>query len=192
MLERKVIKEINRGDEKAFRALYESYFPKVAAYAQKLLHSREDAREVAQDVFVKLWIKRRQLDSEQSISGLIYRITKFLCIDRIRKLEKTVKTATISTVVETAERSLEADYLSEELYSTYVTIIEKLPQKRKLIFELSRNKNLSHKEIAQKLNISPKTVEAQVRLALQQIRDGIKKYSTTVISMFVLFIESFV
>lgn len=188
MVEKKIIQKVRSGDEKAFRCLYEMYFYKVINYANKILHSREDSREAAQDVFIKLWNKRSELDPEQSVSGLIFRITKCLAIDRIRKRENDLKTLNITTAYEVGGLSLEREYLDEELYSVYRTILEKLPQKRKLIFELSRDKNLSYKEIAFKLNISTKTVEAQVRLALQQIRKDIKKYSDTLfISLVILF-----
>ena len=188
MLNKKVICEIRSGDEKAFRVLYELYFFKVSNYAYKLLHSREDAREIAQDVFVKLWNKRCELDPEQSISGLIFRIAKFLAIDKIRKEVRAIKTSSISEAFEVEEKSLEADYLTNELHSIYLGIVEKLPVKRKLIFQLSRNSRLSHIEIAQELNISIKTVEAQIRLALQQIREEITRYSGTIhISLITLF-----
>lgn len=177
MLDKKLIHEIRRGDEKAFRVMYELYFPKVVSYATKLLRSQEDSKEVAQDVFVKLWAKRYELDSSQSISGLIFRITKFLAIDRIRKQENELKMSNISMAFQVGGRSLEAEYLDAELNSVYLGSVEKLPNKRRLIFQLSRSKELSHKEISQKLNISTKTVEAQIRLALQQIREDIGKYS---------------
>lgn len=152
------------------------------------MHSREDCREVAQDVFIKLWNKRTELDVDQSISGLIFTITRYLAIDRIRKEENNIRTLSISTAVGVSGQSLETEYLDEELYAVYRGIIEKLPEKRKYIFELSRDNHLSYKEIAQKLNISTKTVEAQIRLTLQQIRDDIKKYSDTLlISLIILF-----
>lgn len=156
--------------------MYELYFFKVINYARKLLYSEEDTRETAQDVFVKLWAKRYEIDPDQSISGLIFRITKCLCIDRIRMQAGNVKPSGISMAFEVAERSLEIEYLSKELHSVYQEIVNKLPEKRRLIFHLSRNEDLSHREIAQKLNISIKTVETQIRLGLQQIREDIRKY----------------
>lgn len=188
MIEGKLICAIKEGDEKAFRVLYESYFYKVINYSCKLLHSKEDAREVAQDVFVKLWNKREYLDPAQSASGLIFRMTKFLSIDRIRKYQNAFPTIALSDASDIAEPSFETAYLYEELHSAYDKIIAKLPQKRRIIFQLSRNENLSYKEIAEKLNISTKTVEAQIRLALQQIREDINRYSEAlVILLIVLF-----
>ena len=173
-----LVHSIKQGDEKAFRVMYESYFPKVINYAQKLLRSREDAREVAQDVFIKLWTKRYELDPNQSVAGLIFRITKFLAIDRIRKQEHNIKTSAFSGSFEISDRSLETEYMGKELHSIYLGSIQKLPRKRRLIFQLSRNRNLPYKKISQRLKISTKTVEAQIRLALQQIREDIGKYAT--------------
>lgn len=187
MLDKKLIYAVKRGDEKAFRVMFELYFSRVVNYAAKLLHSREDAREVAQDVFMKLWAKRYELDVNQSVSGLIFRITKCLSIDRIRMQESAIKTSDIAGALDVEDRSLESDYLHEELRSVYVGSLQKLPRKRRMIFHLSRNRNLSYKEIARRLNISTKTVEAQIRLALQQIRQDISKYSA-VLAPFIPFL----
>lgn len=181
MQEKDLIKRIRKGNEKAFRSLYGLYFHKVANYAFKLLHSEEDAREVAQDVFIKLWNMRLQLDADKPISGLMFKITKFTSIDLIRKQRTTVKTIHICDVPLFGDYTLDNDLNGRELYAEYLRILDRLPEKRRRIFQMSRDDNLSHKEIATKLNISIKTVEAQIRLALQQFRKYLKDYSNTMI-----------
>ena len=185
MKEQLLIAKIKRGDEIAFRNLYDLYFHKVLNYSYKILHSWEDAKEVTQDVFVKLWDKRAELNAEKSVSGFIFRITRFTSIDKLRKLNKQVDTLSISSAHNMVDRSMENELLDRELSSVYESIINKLPPKRKLIFQLSRDENLTYKEISEQLHISIKTVEAQIRLALQQIREDLKKYSST-LSMLLL------
>lgn len=187
VVEGQVIEKIKAGSDKAFRTVYEMYFIKVFNYALKFIKSPEDAREIAQDVFVKLWDKRASLDSEQPISGLIFRIAKFLSIDRLRKQSK-VKFLELLPVHEKCVMNIEEDMHGVELYGVYNGILERLPPKRKLIFEMSRDHNMTYNEIAVKLHISPRTVETQISLALRQIRTEIVKYSDSMIVALV-FIE---
>ncbi|MDN5202178.1 RNA polymerase sigma-70 factor [Fulvivirgaceae bacterium BMA10] len=179
MKEKDLIKRIRKGNEKAFRSLYELYFNKVANYAFKLLRSEEDAREVAQDVFIKLWNMKEELEAEKPISGLIFKITKFTSIDLIRKQQANIRTIHLWETPLLGDCMPDSDLNGRELYAEYLKILSRLPEKRKRIFQMSRDENLSHKEIAAKLNISVKTVEAQIRLALQQIRKYLKDYSNT-------------
>ena len=180
MQEKDLIKRIRKGNEKAFRSLYGLYFNKVANYAFKLLHSEEDAREVAQDVFIKLWNMREQLEPNKSISALMFKITKFTSIDLIRKQQSTVRTVHIGNAPLFGNATtIDNDLNGQELYAEYLRILDRLPEKRRQIFQMSRDENLSHKDIAAKLQISVKTVEAQIRLALQQIRKYLKNYSNT-------------
>lgn len=188
MKEKDLIKRIRRGNEKAFRSLYGHYFHKVANYAYKLLHSEEDAREVAQDVFIKLWNMRGQLEPNKPISGLMFKITKFTSIDLIRKQQSKVRTVHIEDAPLFGNCTIDNDLNGRELYTEYLRVLERLPEKRRRIFQMSRDENLSHKEIAEKLQISIKTVEAQIRLALQEIRKYLKDYSNTmVVALMVIF-----
>jgi len=180
MIRKSLILKIKKGSEYAFRELYDLYFYKVANYAYKMLHSKEDATEVAQDVFVRLWNKREQLDTEQSVEGLVFRITKFIAIDRLRKQQHLPQTFGISSAIDMSERSLENKFLDEELFNIYEQVLGRLPEKRRRIFQLSRDEHLSYKEIALRLNISIKTVEAQIRLALQQIREDLGAYTNKI------------
>jgi len=167
-----LIEKIKRGDSKALRSLYDVYFIRIVNFSYKLLHNKDDACEVAQDVFMKIWDIRAGLDEHKSVSALIFRIAKFKSIDLLRKSESRIKLQTIdhskNFLVDVG--SADQNIFVEELKREYLSVINKLPPKRKLIFQMSRDQNLTYNEIAQKLNISPKTVEAQIRLALQQIK----------------------
>lgn len=186
MTEGSLIKKITSGDDKAFRALYELYFHKTFNYAVKIIKSQEDALEITQDVFLKIWDKRGSLDPQQSLSGLIFRITKFLSIDRLRKQRNKIKFLNIVSTEDIGEHSIEQEIFGAELFDRYNEILAKLPPKRRLIFQLSRDNNLSYNEIARELHISPRTVEAQIRLALQQIRSEISNYSDSLLTAVLL------
>ncbi|MEQ9286858.1 MAG: RNA polymerase sigma-70 factor [Cyclobacteriaceae bacterium] len=170
-----LIEKIRAGDTKALRQLYDAYFLRVVNFAYKLLHNKEDACEVAQDVFVKIWDIRKGLDEHKSVSGLIFRITKFKSIDLLRKAENRVGILGIepSNNFFVNEQTAEQGLFAKELEEEYERALEGLPDKRRRIFRMSREDNLTYKQIADKLDISPKTVEAQIRLALQQIREGL-------------------
>ena len=167
-----LIEKIKRGDSKALRILYDTYFLRVVNYSYKLLHNKDDACEVAQDVFIKIWDMRAGLDEHKSSSGLIFRIAKFKSIDYLRKAESRIVLRRMDNSNELFidSNSFEHDLFAEELQDEYHKVVDRLPSKRRRIFQLSRDENLTYKQIAQKLDISPKTVEAQIRLALQQLR----------------------
>lgn len=178
-----LIEKIRAGDTKALRQLYDAYFLRVVNFAYKLLHNKEDACEVAQDVFVKIWDIRAGLDEHKSVSGLIFRITKFKSIDLLRKAESRVSMHGIepSNNFFVNGQTADQELFAKELEVEYEKVLVALPDKRRRIFSMSREENLTYRQIADKLGISPKTVEAQIRLALQQIREGLAHHKDDIL-----------
>lgn len=174
--EKALIRSITRGNELAFRTIYDQYFYKVSNYAFKLLHCVDDANEVAQDVFIKIWNKRNELDENKSLSALLFRITKFTSIDKIRQ-KQPYSSVSLNMLGDIAIGYMENNLHEEELNHIYQSILDKLPAKRRQIFIMSRENDLSHKEIAKQLNLSVKTIESHIGLALKQIRIELKNHS---------------
>ncbi len=180
-----LIEKIRAGDTHALRVLYDTYFLRVVNFAYKLVQNKDDACEIAQDVFIKIWDIREGLDEHKSVSGLIFRMTKFKSIDLLRKAEKRVNTVQIEpsdnffVTNQTADQSL----FTKELELAYRKTLSQLPARRKQIFLMSREDNLTYKQIAAKLGISSKTVEAQIRLALHQIREELTHYREDIVTI---------
>lgn len=133
--------------------------------------SQEDAQEVCQDVFMKLWESREQLDEEGALNGYIFTMAKNNILKQYRKrayaivLEKYWKIHTPNSTP-SSEEQLESKQLEE--YSN--EFIEKLPEKQKEIIKLRINEYLSNEEIALQLKLSKRTVENQVYRALKRLK----------------------
>ncbi|AVM53064.1 RNA polymerase sigma-70 factor (ECF subfamily) [Bacteroides zoogleoformans] len=165
----------DRQTELKFQRFFTTYFPKVKNFAQMLLKSDSDAEDVAQEVFCKLWPKPEiWLDNEQEPDNYVFTMTRNIVLNIFkhqqieREYQAEVEKAILHELAEN-EEALNNVYYKEMLMIIRLTL-EKMPKRRKLIFELSRFQGLSHKEIAEKLDVSIRTVEHQVYLALVELK----------------------
>ena len=187
-LEIKLISRLRNSDVKAFDQLFRNYSRNLYRFAFSLLKNKDDAEGIVQEVFLRVWNKRADIDSNRSFKSWLFTISYNLIIDELRlrlkekeylnHLEKFFNTQDIIT-------ENEADY---NLLKTQIDeVMEKLPDKRKVIYRLSRVEGLSNKEIAEKLNLSVKTVENQINLALKFLKFSLGKdllAATLFISLF--------
>lgn len=170
--------KVKTGDLKAYETLFHRYYKHLCAFSSGIIHDDAAAEEIVQDFFVKLWEKRNQITIETSVKHYFFRSVKNLCLNHIQhnkiKLRYSQKMMTESDQQVTAEDH-EADF---ELYEKIEESIGSLPEKRREIFRLSREEGLKYREIAERLNISVKTVEAQMGLAIKTLREKLKNYYT--------------
>lgn len=168
--------EMKRGKEYAFDFFFNYYYPGLCIYAQKMVSlSKEEARDVVQDVFVKFWNDREKLDILFSIRSYLFVSVKNKCLDLLRKKNRNIKIQEITDQHDITDESFESFVLSE-LESHFNKSLNKLPERCREIFELSRLHGLKNREIATKLNLSEKTVENQVTKALHILKEELKDY----------------
>jgi RNA polymerase sigma-70 factor (ECF subfamily) len=173
-----LIEKIKKGDEKAFETLFHSYYGFLCLYATKILKNDSAAEEIVQDFFVKFWEKREHISIETSIKNYLFRSIKNHSINYI-KHNKTKLRYTQKVISESEDNySDDNNFPETELIDKIEESISSLPEKRKEIFRLSRQDGLKYHEIAKKLNISIKTVETQMSLAIKTLRDKLKNYSS--------------
>ena len=171
-----IIKQLKRGSEAAFEALYDLFSAKIFSVAMRLGASTEDAEEVVQEVFLKLWTNRANINEELSINAYLLTITKNTVINRHKKqayetaYKKYLEKQDLHSFMGTEEQVHYSDF--EQLAQNF---IQKLPTQQKEIFVLAKKQNLSSKEIAEKLNLSVRTVENQVYRATKKIKTEFKK-----------------
>lgn len=162
---------IRRGDEHAFRAIYDRYFDVLYAHAYQKLRNREDAQDVTQELFTVLWDKRRAIAPKGNLLPYLYTSIRNRVINIIAR--KKVESVHIQSLQGFINRgSCQTDYLVRErqLSAIIDEEIAALPPRMQEIFELSRRRYLSHKEIAAVLNLSEQTVKKQVNNALRILR----------------------
>lgn len=178
--------KLKEGNELAFQILFKKYYSAMCHFARQFLNDSEMAEETVQDMFVKIWEKRESLNIETSVKHYFFRSVRNHCLNQIQ--HEKIKKQYASKVLETAnhEISTEQYFIEVDLIKRIEASIEALPPKRKEIFRLSREQGMKYKDIAETLNISVKTVEAQMGLALKHLRDELKDFSNHLITLFFL------
>lgn len=156
----------------AFEDNHESLVIKAAL----ILNSEEQAADVVQDVFIKLWEKRKSIVITTSIKSYLFRMVSNESISFLRQRAGKRKVELQDEINDYANEAEESNLETDELKTKIKSAVEMLPTRCKMIFIMSRYKNMSHKEIASMLDISYKTVENQMTKALKHLRLELKEY----------------
>jgi RNA polymerase sigma-70 factor, ECF subfamily len=168
--------EMKKGKEYAFDFFFNYYYPGLCVYVQKMISLPEqEARDIVQDTFIKFWNDREKLNIQYSIRSYLFISVKNRCFDILRKKDRNIKIQEISEAYDIPEESFDT-YVFSELENLFIGSLEKLPERCREVFELSRLHGLKNKEIASKLNISEKTVENQITKALHVLKNELKDY----------------
>jgi RNA polymerase sigma-70 factor (family 1) len=158
---------IKKGSIKAFEAAYHQWSGRLYSYIYRQCNSEAIAEDVVQQVFVRLWEKREHLSPDHTISTQLFRMSRTIFIDELRKAAQSRKYQQEQQLKENfTENALEHKEALRIVYSA----IEQMPPVRKRIFLMSRMEHLTYNQIAERLSISPKTVENHITLALRYLR----------------------
>lgn len=174
--------ELMEGNEKAFNELFNMFYNDVYAYSLSMLKNEVLAEEIVQDVFLNIWLHRDRLNYDLSFKSYVFTITRNLTFNLISKVANSNKLK--EEVFYSSQKSYSPieDSIAEADYDVIKNMaIEQLPPKRRLIFEMSRNKEMSYEEISKELNISVSTVKGQMSKALAEIRDFLETHGDVVL-----------
>lgn len=168
------ILKLAAGDLAAYRFLFDRHFADLCNFLNLYLHSREFSEAIALEIFEYVWEKRETLVIRASFRSFIFTSGKNRAISHYRKQRRSIFT---SLDPEEADDSSSAQFMEvEELRAFLESAINQLPEQSRRIFLMAREENLSHKEIALQLGITPKTVENHVGIALRKLRETLKPY----------------
>ena len=156
-----------------FERLFHQYQPVLVTYAYHFVKSREDAREVVQDVFLGVWNNRQNLKFNSELKAYLFTATRNKCLNFLQKKKLLTVSINQLNIDSDSGIDIEAEIAAAELKTKIFTQIQQLPIKCKEIFLLSRQEGLSYKEIAKRQDVSEKTVENQIGIALKKIRQGL-------------------
>ncbi|WP_337941694.1 RNA polymerase sigma-70 factor [Parabacteroides sp.] len=162
------IKELVLGSHDAFKKLFMNYFPKVKYFVCHLIKSESIAEELAQDVFMKIWERREDLETIESFNSYVYRMAKNIALNYLRR--KYLEDSYLEEYEGETESTIEGDLYVREMELLEQLTVSRMPPKRKAIYEMSRKDGLTNDEIATRMGISKKTVENHLNLALKEIR----------------------
>ncbi len=183
-----LVSRLNKNDMVAFDTLFKRYSEQLYGFSFSLLKNKEDSEEIVQEVFYRVWEKRNEIDSSKSFKSYLFKISYNLIIDQLRlKLRDQNYRKYIENFFDTGAIRIndKIDYYT--IKGEIDAAVKELPQKRKQIYRLSRVKGLSNKEIAEQLEISPKTVENQITLALKHIKAKLGNDILPLLLFFALF-----
>ena len=167
---------LKKGDISSFESIFSLYNKRIYNFCLRLQHSSHDAEETVQRVFVALWEQRITLNEKQSLTSYLYSIARYIVYQDFRqKVYKKAAFESLSLKSAVFNESTKDEVLFLELLNFLDSIIEKLPERQKEIFKLSRYSCMTYKQIAEQLNISENTVDTQIRRALEFLRE---KYKT--------------
>lgn len=172
-----LVTRLSRDDEDAFCELYIMYKDRLVYFAQKFLKSREAAEDVCHDTFAVLWESRRFLDPDSSFSSYLYTITRnrVLNVLRSEQSDEKLREHIMSRAVDAHETTSET-VSTNELQEIIGKALDSLSARQREVFEMSREKNMTHKEIAEILGLSVYTVQEHVSSALKTIREVLRKH----------------
>jgi RNA polymerase sigma-70 factor, ECF subfamily len=184
-IERGMLNGIKAGDQKAFGYVVRLYFNTLLLYARSIVYDTETAREIVQDVFMKIWTSREVLAISSSLQSYLYRMVHNLCLDHIRKKQQKFKLSIVNyhddfhmmEEVFSVEDSCNFfdHYLTEQSEQLLRKGIEELPGQCRDIFILCRYRCLSYQEVAEQLGVSLSTVKTQMARAMTKLRELMKE-----------------
>jgi len=176
-INKEIVHRIALGDQKAFEGLYHLYYKRLCQFAFLTLRSKELSEEAVSDVFFNVWMKREQLTLVRNIRSYLYTAVRHQAIDYLR-----AKNIVPQNEVNVYELELESpeplpdDMMEREQFSVMLQqAFDELPERCRMIARMYFNDQLQYKEIAEILDISRKTVEAQIAIATRKVKEFFEK-----------------
>lgn len=167
---------LQRDNEAAFTELYHRYWKLLFSVAANKLESLPDAEEVVQEVFADLWKRRNEIVIRQSVKSFLAGAARFQVYTQLDKQYRREKQSLAIKTDNTMVSPVEDKYDEKELRERLENAAQNLPERCRLVYELSRKEGLTYREIAKKMDISEKTVENQMGKALKHLRTSIKLF----------------
>lgn len=152
----------------SFKSLFLDYYPKVKSFAVVLVRNEEDADEITQVTFIKLWEHRNRLSSIENLDGYVFKTAKNTAIKFLKSVEKISRSAYLSSFRQSDD--VDSIVNAKEINRIVEETLNEMPATRKRVYIMSRKDGLSNDEIAKALNISKRTVEKHLQLALASLR----------------------
>lgn len=171
MDDRALLQKIQAGDEGAYDTAFRAWYPVLVRVAGALLHDTDAAEEVAQDVMVELWRRRHLVDADMTLGAYLLRSVRNRSLNHLRHLKVRQRSETQVEALYDAPAGADQPIVADELAEAAQKAVAQLPPRCREIFELSRVHGLRYAQIAEALDISQKTVEAQMGKALKILRD---------------------
>lgn len=164
-----LLAQLSEGSKNAFDALYEKYWSNVIDEAYKRIGDRDQAKDIAQEVFTSMWLRGTENPIE-NLPAWLYTVTKNHVYKLLQKKERFVPIPDLLSELESYNDRADAPFLEKELLRAYEALIASLPDQQRVIFKMRYQDDLTPDEIASKLNLSPKTIRNHLGRALLKFK----------------------
>ena len=170
-----LLSAVQRGDQKAFDTLFRRYYPMLCAYGHRFVEL-EDAEEIVEDSLLWIWENRETLVIESSLNSYLFKMVYRRALNKLAHIDATQRADT-RFYEEMQEMLQDTDYYQiEELAKRIEDAVAALPERYREAFVMHRFRDMSYKEIAETLGVSPKTIDYRIQQALKQLRVDLKDY----------------
>lgn len=185
--EKELIDLTSKGDKRAFSALFEAYHKPLGRYVYKMTESLETTEEIVQDVFIKIWIKKEQLNEINSLSNYLFILSRNLVLNYLRKQSRyQIHFQAWDNTKELEVAQLQEEDSYEHLREVVEKAIESLSEQQKRIYKLCKLERLKYEEVAAKLNLSIETIRKHMYLASKTIKLYVKQHNEEAIILLML------
>ena len=169
-------KRIVRGDKAAFEMIFDAYYSKLLKAAAFFLGAYTYADDVVSEVFMKFLNQGKKITKIKNPDNFFFIATKNQALSYQKKLQRQLTDQDSQLRVTVSNINPESKLIEKEILQIIENTITQFPAKRKIIFEMIKEENMSYKEVANKLDLSVKGVEKQMSLAMKSLREALKKY----------------
>jgi RNA polymerase sigma-70 factor (ECF subfamily) len=187
--DKELIRRLKKGDIDAFSRIFYAYSSKLYHFAYGYLKSKEDAEEMVQEIFSKIWDKRADIKEEYEFRSYLFSIAFNYIKKHFRSKALINKYAEFATTNNQESEQIQEDVNYASLKLRVDQLVDQMPEKRKSVFFKSRVEGKNSKEIAAEMNISPSTVENHLNQALRFLRLHLKDENLAGLLFFWLFIQ---
>lgn len=189
---KQLVEGLVQGDEACFKKLYELFSGKAYSVTRNMGLGHEDAEGVVQEVFLKIWKNRANLNPELSINAYIFAILRSRAINQLKKQARffVFQEYQIPLLQQVTNLSADSDLIYAEFHNLSLELIERLPPAQRQIFKLRHLENKSIEEISEALNLSRRTVENQIFRGTKLIKEGLDKLEIVSKSIWVIAINA--
>lgn len=174
--------QIRNANQNAFNDLFRYLYPKLVRFAMRYTKQKEDACDIVQDTFVVLWRKKDELNPDQSLQAYLFKIVKNRSINFVKKQFNKMESFDQQPAIEVEADNIYShsdDSQHDIMKMKFQLWIAELPERQREAFELSRFDGLNHDEIADVMEVSPKTVNNHIVSALQALRERYELFKKT-------------
>ena len=180
----KLKSSIKKGDKTAFRQIYRKYYPGLCVIAHRYIRDHGIAEEIVQDVFLKLWEGRKTIEITGELHNYLYSAVRNGSVNYIRRLliERKYSESRTGQIRDTlnniniSQEDGSSILIANEMEKKINEAVESLPDRCREIFLMHRNEGLRYSQIAEKLKLSPNTVQRQISIALEKLREKLAPY----------------